>query len=194
MLFNSSKKILKEIKSYVDKNGCSVVATHNEHDGMPFAYSVGLANSGMPDVFIIGRMNPTIMMSIINNVHTYWKRNGVCYGRTDQVLQGFDVFLLPVETTENSFYENYAIQNIAFYRNFSHYNRRPVGMPRIVQVIWPDTEGKYPFDETYNKTRFEQKLFSDMNSAATIKLLAAHYGNDASDLEKDASDLQLSQA
>jgi hypothetical protein len=59
---------LPEVQEHIDKNGQSIIAVMGDHDGPGFAYTIGNAIIGLPELLIIGNYDPRALMSILNRM------------------------------------------------------------------------------------------------------------------------------
>lgn len=158
--------LLQKYKSNIDQFGCAIVGVSGD---VTFCYSIGFAKNGFPDVFIVGSINPEAMMGIINNVFDRWKSTGVMLGRVGDILGGgLDVDLQPIDMSSPDFVEEFICQNTYFYSEYCEYDKIPKGNNRFVQILWPDTNGCFPYEQGYNHVRFEQRMFISKNATGNF--------------------------
>lgn len=137
-----------EIVAHIEKYGCHVVMVIGNH--LPgFAYSIGLYEKfGHPEIICFG-MDLKIMASMINEACYLLgkERSFESYIPYDDFLENVDVQFLPVN---KEFYGDY----FAFGMNYYNGNNFPA-----LQMVWPDKENKFPWEESfYEPWKFQQPL------------------------------------
>lgn len=151
-------RLIENHHENVEKGGRSVqyVFADEEQNVPPFAYSVGFAKSGWPDLYIVGAINPKTLVYIINEIYNLWEKEGYSLGEKKRILsEDFGVMLLPVYDTEQLDVN----VNSLYYKTYPENYRLSGNLPTFVQVLWPDTQGKYPTDKAFD-TRFVQPVFA----------------------------------
>ncbi len=143
----------EEIVTNIKKYDCHVVMVIGDH--LPgFAYSIGLYESfGHPEIICFG-MNLNLMGELINETANWIRKDRKIeeYLSYSDFLENVDVKFLPVK---KSFYDDY----LAFGINYYNGDNFPV-----MQLVWPDKENKFPWEEDfYKKWKFSQPLL-DRNS------------------------------
>jgi hypothetical protein len=138
----------EEIVSHIEKYGCHVVMVIGDH--LPgFAYSIGLYEKfGHPEIICFG-MDLKVMASMINEV-CYLLNEGRFfepYKPYDDFLENVNIQFVPVDKGS---YDDYFGLGIKYYKgnNFS-----------AMQMVWPDKENKFPWEEVFYKPwKFQQPL------------------------------------
>ena len=136
---DSDRKLLSDIKQY----GWNVVQIEEDNDGPAFSFSVGLFHSfGSSEILVMG-LKRDVAHRIINNaaLHISRGKNFKEFERTGELAEGYDCTFVPI-AIEN--YEEYLGYAIWFYRSL----KQP--FPAL-QLIWPDKQGRFPWDSGYDK-------------------------------------------
>ncbi|WP_161956776.1 DUF4262 domain-containing protein [Sphingosinithalassobacter portus] len=132
----------RKIVDTVARTGCHInVVWDPDSDGSAWAYSVGFPETvDQPEVIVIG-LDGQLMGAMINDTMQLCK-NGLTLSdgvEIDSLLQDHVVVVRSVPT-ENIVpdYLNSAIW----------YEKRRTGqaLSRVVQLVWPDLNGRYPWD------------------------------------------------
>lgn len=155
---NAFENILKNHRKNVEKMGVSIQFVGPESDGSlpPFTYTIGLAKHGYPDLYIAGAMEPQTIAFILNQLYSYWSEHGFTLGEVNGILgNNLGLMLLPiVDASKMS-----TGVNRMYYEAYPDHIKRSPELPLFVQVLWPDTEGKYPTEDGYN-TDFIQPVYA----------------------------------
>lgn len=105
----------------------------------PFAYTVGLTAHGYPELLIVG-LPPEIAHDLLNDLaaRVYDKAEQFSHGqRISDLIAGHDAVLVEGEPTDD------LLPGVAIAR----YGREQV---RLLQVIWPDPQGRFPWHAGYS--------------------------------------------
>ena len=135
--------ILGQIAEY----GWMVMGIQAEKETPSYSFSVGMYHTlGTPELFIMGQ-KPQTAQGLINHAgkSTREGRRFVAGERTDGVLAGYPAVLVAVEPR--------------FYREYFGYARwfyRGSNFP-VFQIVWPDRDGRFPWDEGYPAPLFWQQ-------------------------------------
>lgn len=137
-----------EIVENIEKHHCHIVMVIGDH--LPgFAYSIGLFESfGHPEIICFG-MDLSMMAELINDACDSIKQGNTfgTYIPYPDFLEGVDVKFV---TVDQSFYGDYFNFAINYYgdENFP-----------AMQMVWPDKENKFPWEENfYEPWKFQQPL------------------------------------
>jgi len=149
-------EFMAETKTNVDEYGVSVMGVIGSH-----AYTIGMANLGLPDLIMTGNLHQETCQMILNDLVCQWKEKGVQYGdnlnlisdRSGQPLRAHVRAIAPDQT----FYDDYVRQAINFYLEYPDYMKTEI--PMFAQIMWPDTNGKLPTEESYLHHDCHQPLF-----------------------------------
>ena len=138
----------EEIVNHIEKYGCHVVMVIGDH--LPgFSYSIGLYQRfGHPEIICFG-MDLNMMGSLINDACAWIKEgnNVDSYVSYPNYLENVNVQFLPIN---KEFYGDY----FAFGINYYGGNNFPA-----LQMVWPDKENKFPWEEGFYKPwKFQQPL------------------------------------
>ena len=129
------------------------------------AYTIGMANLGLPDVIMTGGVTRELCEIIINNLVRQWKRDGVKYGDNLTLMQGKDGKPLKAHiravVVDETFCSDYVQQAVNFYSQYPGY--RKTGEFMFAQLMWPDAEGKLPTEDGYLHAKFNQPIFKAVN-------------------------------
>lgn len=126
-----------KIKSDIAQHGLHIIHVMSVGDLPNFSYSIGLYETyNQPEIIIVG-LKQDINHIIINNIAYAYKEacffeNGEYY---ENMLDNFKCLVLDVN---QKYYDEYVGQALEYYGD----NKFP-----IQQIVWPATNGKFPFDE-----------------------------------------------
>jgi hypothetical protein len=153
-------------KRNVDKDGFSIqwVNFNNDRTMLPFAYTVGLAKHGYPDMYIAGDIACETIKYILKGLFNKWQESGLYFGEAKGLLKN-DLGLMMLPILEAS--RLYVSINKVYYKAFPEHNKVKAELPTLVQVLWPDTNGAYPTEARYNKNCI-QPVFCNQVEAPEI--------------------------
>jgi hypothetical protein len=139
------QKVLEDIQ----RDGWSDIAVFPTADtpGLPFNYTVGLAEFNHPDLLIMG-MDNSGMHEVLHSAVALIKREGSFTAGTysPYVLKGLRVAFVDVLDPLNE----------EFIMSMTH---RFYGEVRALQLVWPDTEDRFPWHEDFDpRFKDRQKL------------------------------------
>ena len=122
----------------IDRYGWAVVmVAPKANESFPtFAYTIGLSALAGSELIIVG-LDPFVAARILNSIAKNTAEGGSLQsGPLADVLEGdYVVDLRPVDSSR---YEEYLGRLLWFHDNFG---REPL---RVMQVVWPDKQGRYP--------------------------------------------------
>lgn len=158
------KNILIEHKQKIEKHGLSIQLVGAEPDGsMPaYAYTIGLRNRGLPDLYIVGAISPSTLAYILNSVFDKWAEKGLFFGETSEIISdGLKVKILPI----NDDSKLVVGVNRAFYNEFpSTFNADSNALEcQFAQILWPDESGNFPTDAGWNNKYIQPVYCSNTN-------------------------------
>lgn len=138
--------VLAKVDSDIDKHGWSAMHIFSTGDSIPFTYTVGVARTwGAPEVVIVGLAQDQahgILTSYAHEVRVRRTNVGFAHGeKSDEFLVGFDVMFLDVPKAERGDYFNMARR---------YYRERGVKAWGTQQLVWPDEEGRWPWDDGFS--------------------------------------------
>ena len=135
-------------ETHWEKNGwtCLAVGGDEETGEPPFAYTVGLSVSHetkgeqeFPEIMVIG-LNPDKAHMIIGELISYWKNNGIQYGRIGGVIKNFDVLVSPIDLDNTEGLDRFIpIHSFVFRDKHSS----DASEMKFVQLIFPNPDGDF---------------------------------------------------
>jgi hypothetical protein len=139
----------------VSKFGCHLALVEDDNYLPGFVYSIGLfKNYNHPEIMCFG-LKTSVMGSIINHAKDLIKKGE--HFTTDKLysgfLEGYDVQFLEVN---KEFYANY-LGYAAWYYDKSF------DFP-VLQLVWPDKQSYFPWDENFNKDHIRRQPLLDRNT------------------------------
>jgi hypothetical protein len=141
------QKLLSDVKQY----GWHVPHIFADENGPGFSFSVGLyLKFGHPEILVMGLEQP-VAHKFINLIGGYVSTGRVFRQgeRTDDLAQGSPSSFIPIAIEH---YQQYLGYGIWFYRSL----KQP--FPAL-QLVWPDEQGRFPWENDYDKRFFKlQKL------------------------------------
>ncbi|MCU7556094.1 DUF4262 domain-containing protein [Alteromonas sp. ASW11-19] len=141
----SKQKIMDRIKVDIDKRGRSVITVMGGQ-----TYSVGEALAGREDIILTTPLQPELCTTLINDACQGLRDGTISGQKTDKVIKGFDVWLLPCSDELTA---EYISAGAEFYLTQTD---TPIEV-RYLQLVLPDSNGKYPWEQGYD-TKFTQPL------------------------------------
>lgn len=139
-----AKEIRSTIKSNIENYGWHMAAIFPKvsDEGLPFCYTVGLTDQDLPEIIMIGSINPRNAHVIFSLLIQSWKENGFKAGLNDSLIQDHSGKALTVDIAEldakgERLRGEYALQT------FCHYGKNSDKV-RFVQIHWPDERGNLP--------------------------------------------------
>ncbi len=125
----------------IDRVGWSVTLVHSSGDddrGSPYAYTVGLAAHGYPELLIAG-LDPAVSQQLLNDLaaRVYDRAERFRHGqRIGDLIAGYDAAIIDGEPTEH----------LHLGAAIARYGQEQV---RVQQIVWPDPHGRFPWDDGY---------------------------------------------
>lgn len=150
----SLQEYLRRVHAVIASVGWDVIhvlPTHGDDAG--FSYTVGLSARRHPEFLIAGSVPRPAKHSILNTIATRTAEQSTRYShgqRLGGVLSGYDVVIVEAMPSDPQY---------------------PVGLRpsvacnlygddvRVQQLVWPDPEGRYPWDAGYD-TRYLQPVIA----------------------------------
>jgi hypothetical protein len=139
----------------IDEHGCMITAVFPTAESLArgeglkvcFAYTIGLPVTfpGAPELLMIG-LDPDSMHAILNNAAALMKE-GKRFADGDEVSGLIKNWSLAFRTVPKHRYEAFVGQAL------NYYDHDDFG---LLQVIWPDTKGRFPWQERFEE-RFREK-------------------------------------
>jgi len=133
-------ELLRRQDEIIDRVGWAVtmVMPTDDDPGAPFAYTVGLTSWGQPELVIAG-LDPVISQALLNDLarRVYDQAARFTHGqRIGDLLEGYDAVIVDGPATD------------ALYPGTA-YARYGTDRVRLQQVVWPDPQGRFPWDAGY---------------------------------------------
>ena len=134
----------------IDQYGWAVTNVFPTEDDpvSPFSYTVGLTAHGYPELIIAG-LDPHTSHMLLNNLagRVYDRAERFTAGQriTDLLPAGYDAVIVEGPATD-ALYPGAA---------FARYGKDAVSLQ---QIVWPDPEGRYPWDTEYGYGKHVQPV------------------------------------
>jgi hypothetical protein len=133
-------KILRQQQEHIDTIGWAVtgVFPREGDDGAPFAYTIGLTERGSPELVISG-LDTGTMHALLNDLagRVFDRAERFSDGqRISDLLNGYDAAVIDGALTEELWPGTAVVR----------YGRNAV---RLQQIVWPDREGRFPWEPGY---------------------------------------------
>jgi uncharacterized protein DUF4262 len=128
---------LSFIRSAITNYGFAVQGVSASWHEPGWAYTIGLHTHGLPELIVVGGMSPADQHCAIDELARRTLDGDVIEpGRVDSdVIDGFDVTYVEVVDTGTDW--------------FAVANRLQSGF-RALQVVWPDLDGRFPWEDGYD--------------------------------------------
>ena len=136
----------------IDKYGWAVmyVAPRAGESGCRFAYTVGLTARDLPE-FAIAGLDHDLSIEVLNDVAGQAVSGTVfSHGQqVDEVIEDFGLIVIDGtnETSQDTIWPGAALQRYG-------------SDVRLFQLVWPDMQGNYPWDEHYSIPADEQPVLA----------------------------------
>lgn len=145
-----------QIRHNVATHGCHVMAVFptKEHPGVPWAYSIGIPTTfpGAAEVIIAG-LDPDTAHVIINTVVAAM-RKGKTFADRQKARGIVKKQPLAFRKVAERYYDDYVGQGQIYHQSDSNWP--------LLQIIWPDTQGRFPWQEGFEERfRAQQPLLFD---------------------------------
>lgn len=147
-------EVLRRQGEHIDRVGWSVtmVAPTDDDPGVTFAYTVGLTAHAFPELVIAG-LPPAIAHALLNDLAGRVYDTAVRFGhgqRIGDLVVGYDAVIVDGPATE-MLYPGAA------------YARYGADRVRLQQVVWPDPQGRFPWQPGYDHDGHPQPLIGQPN-------------------------------
>ena len=132
--------LLRHQDQIIDRVGWAVTAVlpTPEHPGAPFAYTVGLTAHDHPELVIAG-LDPLSAQALLNDLAARVYDTGARFThgqRVSDLIAGYDAVIL----------EGPATDDLHPGAAYARYGRDRV---RLRQIVWPDPQARFPWDDGY---------------------------------------------
>ncbi|RNH99659.1 DUF4262 domain-containing protein [Micromonospora aurantiaca] len=117
----------------------------------PFAYTVGLTAHDYPELITAG-LPPEVAHSLLNDLarRVYDTAERFTHGqRLSDLIAGYDAIIIDGQPTDD------LLPGLAI----SRYGRDQI---RLQQLVWPDPQGRFPWDHGYNVAPQAQPLIAKL--------------------------------
>lgn len=137
-----------KVRENIENFGYNITYVFGDEESLPFCYSTGIYKSfDIPELFISG-LPQNLSSELINNyVDSFTKTQIVTDIKIKTLIDIFPIILINVE---NERLEEYALSTKRFYGDEKY---------TYLQLIFPDTNGYFPFEEGYN---YDQEIFGNL--------------------------------
>ncbi|HEX7297935.1 MAG TPA: DUF4262 domain-containing protein [Solirubrobacteraceae bacterium] len=138
-------EILEQVRQLMHDHGFAVVAVGGGEHGPPWSYTVGLHSAGLPELVIVGGLSSEGQHSTLSMLaERLLAGESLRVGARDpSVIEAFEVTYIEVADTTT---EDFAVA-LRLQSGF-----------RAVQVVWPDTDNRFPWEQGYGFSLVEQRL------------------------------------
>ena len=146
-----SSPYFEAIKANIDRCGLHIFGIGAGDDGPGFTYTIGFAAHGLPEVIVFS-LDMRMVGPFINRYYDEIVNKKTRDAGPAVLLPDDDWFNLPLSVinVEPGRADRYAFQAIYFAEDMG-WER-----PDFVQWVWSDTQGKFPWQEGFEKERFGQ--------------------------------------
>uniref|UniRef100_A0AAU6W0A3 DUF4262 domain-containing protein n=1 Tax=Pseudomonas phage Nican01 TaxID=3138540 RepID=A0AAU6W0A3_9CAUD len=145
---------LQETKQMIEEMGIAVIGVGSDGMGsIPFMYTIGFTNLGLPEVIIVAGIDPGMMTHFLNMYHAELlagsKKAGPC------IID--DYFNLPIAVIDcDDRVKEFTVQADAYYEIVEENKLTP----KFVQWVLSDRHGKFPWNGDFT-AHFGQTLLGD---------------------------------
>lgn len=142
---------LESTKKMIEEMGIAVIGVASDGQGsIPFIYTIGFTNLGMPEVIIVAGIDPRMVTHFFNIYHAELlagsKKAGPC------IID--DYFNLPIAVIDcDERVDEYTVQCAAYYEIVEEDKLKP----KFVQWVLSDRHGKFPWNGDFT-AHFGQEI------------------------------------
>ena len=138
-----------DIKQNVDRCGLHLFGIFGDEKSPPYTYTIGFAAHGLPEVIVFG-LDMRMVAPFLNRYYDEIVNQKTRCGGPGVLSPEDDWFNMPmsVVNVESGRADDYAVQAFAFAEDMGWKK------PEFVQWVWPDTKGKLPWQQGYEKEKF----------------------------------------
>jgi len=129
------------IAQTIQDEGRSIITVGAEKKALAFAYTIGNATKGLPELLLIGNCDPKIAQSVLNKLSDQLLKANKPFVNGERVSIG-GKYDLQVWNTTTIAHSQYTIQASEFYQSKEY---------AVQQVVFPDPKGHYPTDKRCHK-------------------------------------------
>ena len=147
---DSDRKLVSDVNSV----GWHVVGIHEDESGPAYCFSVGLYYTfNHPEIVVMG-LPHSVAHKLINLAAGYIASGRVFrpHDRTDDLAESFTCSFVSVAVEH---YKEYLGYGLWFYRTL----KQPFP---AVQLVWPDKQGRFPWESNYNERFFRLQRLLDV--------------------------------
>jgi len=162
-VFTFMDELLIRIESSIQRCGQHIQYVMGDDRVPPWAYTIGMTDGlGHPEAVVFG-LDPETAMGVLNHIAER-VRTGHRFdiGRhTHEVVGELPVRLLAVP---DRFWEQSSLfaMWMNYYGSLHHPERYP--LPSAVQLVWPDAEGRFPWDRGHDRKFLgRQPILTDLD-------------------------------
>lgn len=117
----------------------------------PFVYSAGRTLLDLPELYMTGYARIDQLAGTINRVHAAQIDDGIHIHEGDRLDGMFPGTDFPLAITQVDPSRSGMTQTLELFRD----------LPTVVrawQLVWPDNDGRFPWDDGYDPVKFEQPI------------------------------------
>lgn len=153
-------RIQQMIEKNIDQYGIALqyVFPTEEDPGPAFLYTIGMTNIGAPELIVFG-LDPHMMMPIFNQIFDEI-RKGFRPKKAEVIADLMSVPLLLHPVSREAISE-FGVQCLEYYKHKGI-------SPKFCQVLWPDTDGKYPHEKGFQEHMRQHQPY--IGTPPTLKL------------------------
>jgi hypothetical protein len=129
------------IAKTIEDCGRQIIAVGAENKALAFAYTIGNATKGLPELLLIGNCDPKIAQSVLNKLSDQLLKANKPFVNGERVSIG-GKFDLQVWDTTAIAHSQYTLQATEFFHSREY---------AVQQVVVPDPKGCYPTDKRCHK-------------------------------------------
>jgi len=144
-------EFLAKMDKDISNTGRSIMGVINSHN-----YTIGQGVRKQPDVIITCNMNHQTASAILNDVCERFEDGKLNIGKSDQILRGFDAYLLPCTVNIETLITHYVMQAERYYE------RKGVECAGYLQLVLPDASGLFPWEKGYGEGMPPQDIFCEV--------------------------------
>lgn len=145
-------------RSMIRASGYALVSVDDDDNDLPFHYTVGLTNGGLPELLLVGKFERPVAEHILNSVAAILIGRGATgtFGDYNQTVPG-----LLTDAEDKSIDMRLQVIDQAEAERVYLIQAEPIlheHLVGVVQILTPDNWGRYPDEAGYNFDEYPQVL------------------------------------
>lgn len=117
---------------------------------IPFAYTIGLTDAGLPELIISWPGQPGMARDLLNNAAGGHLKDEIQHGQILDYVANIPSRAIAADPHKAEIQQAY---------NYVNDPDRVRDKIRLIQILWPDANGRFPDEDGYNFVDFPQEMW-----------------------------------